>query len=113
MRFLRVLALSPCLLMLYGLFGSGAAIGDVAQRGMTNKQAESHRPTAAVEPISFREDVEPFLRANCGSCHSSDKHNSGFVVETPENLFKGGSKFAGRVIVPGKAANSAIIAYLR
>ena len=67
---------------------------------------------ATVGPTSFREDVEPFLKANCASCHSADKRMSGFVVETTTALFAGGQKHGAKVIVPGDAKNSAIVSYL-
>src|SRR5262249_42965730 len=67
----------------------------------------------ATARVSFREEVEPFLKANCGSCHSAGAHSSGFVVETPETLFRGGSRYGAKDIVPGRAAESALVAYLR
>ena len=66
----------------------------------------------SVAQISYREEIEPFLKANCGSCHSSDKHNSDFVIETPSALFRGGKKFQKNAIVPGKSGESVLVQYL-
>ena len=62
--------------------------------------------------VSFREDVEPLLKADCTGCHSKEAKQGGFVTEGLA-LFIGGSKFAKRVVVPGKPAESALIGYLR
>ena len=109
MRFLKAVLTLPTLVLCLCLFLSSGALG----------QKKSSRPAvslpskgAPVTSISFREEIEPYLKANCGSCHSSDKHNSGFVVETSLALFKGGTKFGGKVIVPGKSAESLLISYL-
>lgn len=93
------------------------AIGPVkAQRAADTKKSEaaagSHSATLAA-PISYHEDVEPILKASCGSCHSSDKHNGGFIVETPDALFRGGLHTGAKVVVPRKATQSGIVAYLK
>ncbi|WP_395137725.1 PSD1 and planctomycete cytochrome C domain-containing protein [Armatimonas sp.] len=62
--------------------------------------------------VSFREEVEPLLKADCTGCHSGEAKQGGFSVEGAA-LFGGGSKFLKRVIVPGKPAQSALIGYLR
>ena len=77
--------------------------------GAAQKTAAAARPAA---PISYREEVEPIFKSTCGSCHSSDKHSSGFVVETPESLFKGGAHFGTKIVVPGRPAESILLAYL-
>ncbi len=118
MRLLPALILSAVLLPTFGLVALGAGFaspGAPPRRPATSKQTPSRK---AAEPktaarISFRQEIEPFLQANCTSCHSADLHSGGFVVETPERLFQGGSKFGTKVIVPGKASASALIAYLR
>ena len=63
--------------------------------------------------VSFRQDVEPFLKVRCSLCHSADAHKGGFVVDTPETLFKGGGKTGANIIVPGNAKDSLLLAYLR
>ena len=73
------------------------------------------RPSAAARSaalISYRDEVEPIFKSTCGSCHSSDKHSSGFVVETPEALFSGGARSGTKIVVPGKPAESVLLAYL-
>lgn len=111
--------LSPLLcsaLILVSAAGAGRS-ADAQKRGMRNGQAAQVRHAEVSDrssgtPVSFREEIEPLLKAKCGSCHSSDKHMGGLVVETPEALLKGGAKSGSRIVVPGKPAESALLAYL-
>lgn len=63
--------------------------------------------------VSFRQQVEPILRAQCSSCHSASSPASGLAVETPTTLFHGGGKFGVKIIVPGQPGQSVLLAYLR
>lgn len=63
--------------------------------------------------VSFRQDVEPILKAQCSSCHSVSAPASGLAVETPSALFRGGSKFGVKIVVPGQPGQSVLLAYLR
>jgi hypothetical protein len=107
MRVSHALVVSAVLLPAVALatFGPGSGA-----QGHSQKSKAAAKPAARV---SFRAEIEPFLKANCGSCHSAGTHSSGFVVETPEGLFKGGSKNGAKEIVPGRASESALVAYLR
>ncbi|MFQ6021094.1 MAG: c-type cytochrome domain-containing protein [Acidiferrobacterales bacterium] len=62
------------------------------------------------KPVSFKEDVNPILQANCASCHSVGGKGytaSGFSVESYEQVMKG-TKF-GAVIVPGASITSTLV----
>ena len=116
MRSIQFMAISAALLPLVCLtaFGGTQRNGASPKKGAKKAVVKTVAANAvASAPVSFREDIEPFLKANCGSCHSADKHNSGFVVETPTALFAGGQKHGKSVIVPGNANGSAIVLYLR
>ncbi len=70
------------------------------------------RPKEA--PVDFRKEVEPILEASCLICHNgANKKESGFSIESVETLFKGGSTYGNRIIVPGKPQESMLIGYLR
>lgn len=60
----------------------------------------------AVTP-DFYQDVFPFLKANCISCHNKTTTKAGLNMETPELMKKGGD--SGPSIVPGKSAESLIV----
>jgi mono/diheme cytochrome c family protein len=98
-------SLMVALLPLSALMALGAAASAPPRPAQT--------PTAKPTPVSFREEIEPFLKANCSSCHSAEQKSGGFVVETVAELRKGGTKSGAKIIIPGKASQSALIAYLR
>ncbi len=91
--------------------GQAALHKKTSARGATGGR-KSSVTAAPVALVSYREEVEPIFKSTCGSCHSSDKHSSGFVVETPDALFKGGTRTGTKIVVPGKPAESALLAYL-
>ncbi len=107
-RFLFTIALSVPVV-------GGLSAATAGQSALHKKASAAQKPVGAAKPvalISYREEVEPIFKSTCGSCHSSDKHSSGFVVETPEALFKGGTRVGVKVVVPGKPAESLLLAYL-
>ena len=66
-------------------------------------------PPAEEEGISFKNDIEPILDANCAvpGCHTGNGPTGGLNLETYANFEKGGD--SGRVFVPGKSRSSLII----
>lgn len=64
-------------------------------------------PAHAVEKPEFYQDVYPFLKANCISCHNKTTTKAGLNMETPELMIKGGD--SGPSIVPGKSAESLLV----
>ena len=86
--------------------------------GDNGKSAKKKTPLAkpastGIAKVSYREEIEPFLKANCGGCHTSAKKTSGFSVEATGELFAGGKKFGAKVVLPGKPTESVIVQYLR
>ncbi len=61
--------------------------------------------------LDFYQDVYPFLKANCISCHNKTTTKADLNMETPELMIKGGE--SGPAIVPGKSAESLIVAASR
>lgn len=64
-------------------------------------------PAHAVEKPEFYQDVYPFLKANCISCHNKTTAKAGLNMETPELMIQGGD--SGPSIVPGKSAESLLV----
>jgi hypothetical protein len=61
------------------------------------------------QQVSFQNDVNPILRANCLSCHDGQGEGmeaSGFSVSSYEDLMQG-TKF-GKVVVPGDSLSSSL-----
>ncbi|MGV3661265.1 MAG: c-type cytochrome domain-containing protein [Prosthecobacter sp.] len=63
------------------------------------------------EDLDFYRDVYPFLKVNCISCHNKTTTKADLNMETPELMIKGGE--SGPSIVPGKSAESLIVAASR
>ena len=63
----------------------------------------------AAPPVSFAKDVQPILKARCGSCHVPGQPGyeaSGLSVESYDSLMKG-TKY-GPVVIPGDALSSTL-----
>ena len=59
------------------------------------------------ETPDFYQDVYPFLKANCISCHNKTTTKAGLNMETPELMIKGGD--SGPSIIPGNSEASLIV----
>jgi hypothetical protein len=72
--------------------------------------ASSSVTAAAAEPerIDFAHDVAPLLSKHCGQCHTGEKQQGGFSMNTRASLLKGGE--SGAAVVSGKSAASGLIA---
>ena len=55
-------------------------------------------------PVNFATEVYPFLKANCLACHNQSKPKADLILESPQDMIKGGE--SGPAIVPGKGADS-------
>lgn len=62
----------------------------------------------AAEDLEFYRDIYPFLKTNCISCHNKTTTKADLNMETPELMIRGGE--AGPALVPGKSAESLIVA---
>jgi WD40 repeat protein len=57
--------------------------------------------------LDFYQDVYPFLKANCISCHNKTTTKADLNMETPELMIKGGE--SGPSLIIGKSAESLIV----
>ena len=55
-------------------------------------------------PVNFAAEVYPFLKANCLACHNQSKPKADLIIESPQDMIKGGE--SGPAIVPGNGADS-------
>ncbi len=67
----------------------------------------SKLPPAATRPVDFVQDIHPILAHACFSCHGADKQKADLRLDLKAAALKGGE--SGRVIVPGKSAESPLI----
>ncbi len=76
------------------------------------EEAETQLAGGVDSDHGFEEEIRPILEKSCFSCHSSETHRSGLVLETVESLLKGGGA-GGPAIVLGKSGESPLILHLR
>ena len=58
-------------------------------------------------PVSFRQQIQPILRANCVACHKPARDKGGLDVTTYAGLMRGGKH--GEAVVVGKPERSRLI----
>ena len=58
-------------------------------------------------PVDFEREILPILNTSCLACHNRTKAKAHLVLETPEDMQKGGS--SGAAIVPGHGAQSLLL----
>lgn len=70
--------------------------------------AEPPRPAEPTPaPVDFGRDVAPIIETNCLRCHNSSKVEGGLLLESHEDLMRGGD--TGPPVVPGKPDESPLV----
>ncbi len=64
----------------------------------------------AAEPVNYLRDVKPLLTARCYACHGALQQKAGLRLDTAQFIREGGN--SGPVVVPGKSAESLLIAHV-
>jgi len=66
-------------------------------------------PASASAPsgVSFANDIQPILNANCIKCHGVERVKEGLDLQTYDNLMAGSNN--GSVIEPGNASGSYLV----
>lgn len=59
------------------------------------------------DPVDFEKEVLPIFRKNCLACHSTTEAESDLVLETPQQILKGGT--SGPAAVAGKGLESLVV----
>lgn len=87
------------------LLGAGGLVADGVLK--------SPQVCAAVEQVSFREDIQPLLKWRCAGCHEGNGEGvqkSGLDLSSYAGLMKG-TKF-GRMVIPGEPESSNLMLLL-
>jgi WD40 repeat protein len=59
------------------------------------------------KPVDFETELLPIWRANCIACHSERKHEAELILETPQQIVKGGE--SGPAVIAGKSGESLLL----
>lgn len=57
--------------------------------------------------VDFEKEILPVLRNNCLACHNRTSSKGELILETPQDILKGGE--SGRAVVPGSSADSLLL----
>jgi mono/diheme cytochrome c family protein len=67
----------------------------------------SKLPAATAGVVDYAKDIQPLLAKHCYSCHGAEKQKSGLRLDRKADALAGGD--TGKVILPGKSAESILI----
>src|SRR4030081_3183804 len=68
-------------------------------------------PIARAAPIDFDKQIRPLLAEQCLGCHGPEKSKGSLRLDAKDLALDGGE--SGKVIVPGKGAESLLVKLLR
>jgi WD40 repeat protein len=58
-------------------------------------------------PVDFEKEILPVLKNNCLACHNRTTTKADLVLETPQDILKGGE--SGKVVVPKRSGDSLLL----
>src|SRR5947199_3483974 len=58
-------------------------------------------------PVDFEKEILPILKNNCLACHNKTTTKAELILETPQDILKGGE--SGKVVVPKRSADSLLL----
>src|SRR2546426_2817966 len=58
-------------------------------------------------PVDFEKEILPILKNNCLACHNKATTKAELILETPQDILKGGE--SGKVVVPKRSGESFLL----
>src|SRR5437773_2830269 len=58
-------------------------------------------------PVDFEKEILPILKNNCLACHNKTTTKADLILETPQDILKGGE--SGKVVVPKRSSDSLLL----
>jgi WD40 repeat protein len=58
-------------------------------------------------PVDFEKEILPILKNNCLACHNKTTTKADLILETPQDILKGGE--SGKVVVPKRSGESLLL----
>src|SRR6266702_2685944 len=58
-------------------------------------------------PVDFEKEILPVLKNNCLACHNKTTTKAGLILETPQDILKGGE--SGKIVVPKRSSDSLLL----
>src|SRR5215472_15882818 len=86
-------------LILSGIFAAGILVG--------RERPGPAPPAQGDEKVDFKQQVKPIFEARCIKCHGADKPQAELRLDSEAAVLRG--SISGRVVVPGKSAESLLV----
>src|SRR5437762_11039379 len=99
--------ISSFLFLLMLLVGHGSLLAE------DDPPAEVQRKPIAIAkierktPVDFEKEILPILKNNCLACHNKTTTKADLILETPQDILKGGE--SGKVVVPKRSGESLLL----
>ena len=93
-----------CLVLV--LIGSGKANAAEAPEGDA-KAAIKIAKVKHSSAVNFEREILPIFRRNCLACHNRTTTKAGVLLESPEDILKGGDN--GKIVVPKRSGESSLL----
>ncbi len=99
--------------LLWRILLAGLIVGSFSARGEDAPSPETQRKPIVIAkidrktPVHFEKEILPILKNNCLACHNKTTSKGELILETPQDLLKGGE--SGKVIVPKRGAESLLL----
>src|SRR6185503_3923934 len=58
-------------------------------------------------PVDFEKEILPILKNNCLACHNKTTTKAELILETPQDIIKGGE--SGKTVVPKRSGDSLLL----
>jgi N-acyl-D-amino-acid deacylase len=86
-------------------------LGTTTEKPAAVAKKPKNAPPVLAEKVDFARHIKPLLERSCVACHGLDKQRSNFRLDSRAALLKGGNTGTA-VVVPGKSAQSVLLAYV-
>src|SRR5438309_3357466 len=94
------------LIAILGLFSFRLLAEDTSPTDVQRKPI----PIAKIDrktPVDFEKEILPILKNNCLACHNKTTTKAELILETPQDILKGGE--LGKVVVPKRSGESLLL----
>lgn len=98
--------ISRRLLIIFSIAAAAFGLGSQAFRPLAQTQGPGAAATIPPAKVDFLRDIQPIFEQNCYRCHGPGVQMSALRLDSKQAAFAGGA--SGKVIVPGKASDSAL-----
>ncbi|MFM1770806.1 MAG: hypothetical protein RJA22_3335, partial [Verrucomicrobiota bacterium] len=87
------------------------ALATVAMpRPAASAAANPALPPPAQRTVDFARDIQPILARHCYACHGPKRAEAALRLDAKADAFRGGDDYGDKILVPGRSAESILVA---